>query len=75
MKAYKIEILVIDFDGIGEDEIKSVIENAKYPNRCINPAVMDTKERDIGDWSDDHPLNKYETMAQAYQDIFTGAIK
>ncbi len=35
MKAYKVEILIVDHDKVGEEDIKSLIENAKYPNYCI----------------------------------------
>lgn len=69
MKAYKIELLVIDFDEVGS-EIPQIIENQKYPNYCISPFVMDIKEADIGDWSDDHPLNKRDTMKECYKNIF-----
>lgn len=71
MKAFKLEILIIDFDGIGAEEIKTVIENARYPNRCILPSVMASVERDIGEWHDDHQLNKFSSMEKAYQDIFS----
>ena len=72
MKAYKIEILIVDHDELGPEEIKQVIENTRYPNRCIMPQVQKIIQRDIGAWSDDHPLNNYGTMARAYQDIFGG---
>jgi len=70
MKAYKIELLVIDFDGIGEEEIKSVIENAKYPNRCISPDVKSIECADIGEWDDDHPLNSSLTSDEEYNRLF-----
>lgn len=70
MKAFKLEVLIIDFDGLGVEEIKTVIENARYPNRCISPAVMASIERDIGEWDDDHPLNKFASMESSYKDIF-----
>lgn len=67
MKAYKIEILIIDHDKVGED-IKHHIENARYPNRCIYPHVMNITETDIGPWTDDHPLNK--DLVNEYGRIF-----
>lgn len=73
MKVMKIEILVIDFDGVGEDGIKSVIENSRYPNRCINPEVKDIKTVDIGEWSDDHPLNNMTTCDEEYKRLFHSA--
>jgi len=68
-KVFKIEILIIDHDQCGEEGVKDVIENARYPNRCISPHVMNIKSAEV-DWDDDHPLNNYGTMAAAYRDLF-----
>ena len=57
MKAYKIELLIEDHDEIGIHQIIDVIENARYPNRCISPEVISAMQSDIGEWHDDHPLN------------------
>lgn len=70
MKVYKLEIYVPDFDNLGAEEIKAVIENQKYPNYCINPEVIVIEERDIGEWSDDSPLNKKATFEQEYTKLF-----
>lgn len=69
MKAYKVEILIIDFDELGLDEIKSVITNARYPNHCMSPDVKDIQEYDIGEWSDEHPLNLHATADQYYNNL------
>jgi hypothetical protein len=61
MKVYKLEVIVIDLDEIGESQIKDVLENVRYPNHCISPEILSVEERDIGEWSDEHPLNKKET--------------
>lgn len=70
MKAYKIELLVLDFDQLGGDEIKSVLENSCYPNDCISPSAMRIMEADIGPWQDGSPLNKASTRAAEYARIF-----
>jgi len=70
MKAYKIEILVLDFDGLGGDEIKFTIEDTRYPNRCISPTVKDIQEVDIGPWEDSHPLNNCQTCDAEYKRLF-----
>lgn len=70
MKVMKIEVLVIDFDGLGEAEVKSVIENARYPNHCVYPEVKSIEAVDV-EWSDDHPLNKRSQSSQAYQQLFS----
>ena len=70
MKVYKIEMLVIDHGEIGSNEIKGVIENIKYPNWCISPEVKKIEERDIGNWSDYHPLNFDDTSDTEYRRLF-----
>lgn len=39
MKAYKLEILIIDHDDVGESEIRQIIEDTHYPNWCIAPII------------------------------------
>jgi len=70
MKAYKIEVLVIDHDGIGDDNVGRVLTNANFPNDCISPFAMSVQSADIGEWHDDHPLNKFDTMKQEYDRLF-----
>jgi hypothetical protein len=70
MKAYKIEILVIDSDKVGMDELTPLIEQAQYPNDCVAPKVLTVKEADIGQWHDDHPLNKRNTFDAALKEYF-----
>ena len=69
MKAYKVELLIIDVDDVG-DRIKYFIEHANYPNDCIQPHVMKMECQDIGEWSDDHPLNQRITFKEEYQRLF-----
>lgn len=63
MKAHIISVLVLDFDELGAEQVKETLESQNYPNRCINPSVLGSMEVDIGEWDDDHPLNKHETDA------------
>ena len=69
MDVFKIEILVIDHDELGSKEIAEVIQNTKYPNRCIYPQVKKMTVRSI-EWSDDHPLNIRATADEAYSLLF-----
>jgi hypothetical protein len=69
MKAYKLTLLINDHDEVG-DEIKDIIENQKYPNYCIAPYVMDMQSVDVGEWSDEHPLNKRSTMKEKFNKLF-----
>jgi len=69
MKAYKVELLIIDHDGVGDD-ISSIIENANYPNDCISPKVMEIQSCHIGAWRDDHPLNSEILQYEFYKALF-----
>jgi len=70
MKAYKVELLIIDFDQIGEEEIRYQIEDTKYSNHCISPQVKKIEERDIGEWYDDHPLNSSILADEEYNRLW-----
>lgn len=70
MKLYKIEIMVLDLDEIGEQEIKDVIENTNYPNRCISPEVKKIEVRDIGEWHDEHLMNMTDKADAEYHRLF-----
>jgi len=52
MKAYKVELIIIDYEEIGPD-ITWELENLEYARADI----ISVQEADIGEWSDDHPLN------------------
>ena len=67
---YKVELMVLDFDGIGADGIKQEIEYARYSNRCISPKVKGCESRDIGKWDDSHPLNHRDTADAEYRKLF-----
>lgn len=60
MKAYKVELIVVDFDGYGPEEFKTNIEQMRY----YSPDVIRITECDIGEWSDDHPFNCRSTSSE-----------
>ena len=70
MKAYEITLRILDFDELGPDGIKDVLENARYPNHCLSPKVAETREADIGKWDDDHLLNKKATADAEWDRLF-----
>lgn len=70
MKVHQIVLTVIDFDEVGAEGIIQTIEDAHYPNRCISPKIRSIKTQDIGEWSDDHPLNKRSTSEQELKRLF-----
>jgi len=70
MNAYKIEIFVIDYDEIGKEQIKEYINEADFPNHCLDLKVKNMVEKDIGEWHDDHPLNKKAICETEYKRLF-----
>ena len=60
MKAYKVEMIVVDFSGYGADELKTNIEQMRY----YSPEVVSIQEADIGEWVDSHPLNLNSTSIE-----------
>jgi hypothetical protein len=69
MKVHRIELMVVDHDGLGIDEVVTVLENQKYPNWCIYPQVMATDTREI-EWSDGHPLNSKDKAEAEFRRLF-----
>jgi hypothetical protein len=69
-KVFKVELLIVNHDNLTMNEIAEVIENANYPNDCIGPQVMEITSREV-EWSDEHPLNKRTTQADAYKELFS----
>jgi hypothetical protein len=70
LKAYKLEVLILDHDEVGAKDIVEILENTSFPNHCINPQVKSITEADIGELTDDHPLNKRDTMEAEYRRLF-----
>lgn len=61
MKAYKIEIVIIDHEDRGPNEIIDIIN-------CVDDIMMSpyaVKVADIGEWTDDHPLNQSDDWNEA----------
>lgn len=53
MKAYLLQVLVIDHDNYGPENFETEIELS----RSAQMTVLQKLSADIGEWSDDHPLN------------------
>ena len=70
MKVYKLVVIVVDHDELGSQGIVDEIENADYPNECITPRVEGVEERDIGEWTDDNPLNNPATSQAEIERLF-----
>lgn len=70
MKAYKLELIVVDYDDFGEDEIVSTIEDSCENWGGIVVMVTKVASAEIGEWSDDHPLNHKHTAAEYIKEKF-----
>lgn len=70
MKVYKLEVMVLDFDELGEEGIVEMLESAHYPNGCMFPKVMKISGKEIGPWSDEHPLNNNDTIDSEFDRLF-----
>ena len=63
---YKLEVMVLDFECYGEEEVKQIIEN----HRFLSVSVMSSKNKKI-EWSYGHPINNVGTKSRAYIDLFS----
>ena len=70
MRVMRLEVIVVDTDNIGEKAIREAIEHSKYPNWCITARVRGIETRDIGEWNDDHPLNRRDTAEEELNRLF-----
>jgi len=61
MKAYKFEIVCFDPNDDCDFECMTYeLKNQKY--FCAN--IVSAQSTEIGEWDDDHPLNKHSTYAE-----------
>ena len=66
MKLIKIVAFIIDFENIGVNSIKTIIDN----NRDIHLFRFASGVADIGEWSDDHKLNFEDTPIEEFEKYF-----
>jgi hypothetical protein len=64
-RVHRMTILVVDHERMREKDMAQVVENCRY----ADPSVLTHESRDV-EWSDDHPLNRRDTQAQAVRDLF-----
>ena len=56
----------MDFDELGEDEIRALLENTRYPNHALEMMkVVNVQSKELGEWEDDHPLNSTDEKISA----------
>lgn len=68
-KVHQLIVYVVDHDKLGADEVKNVLENARYPNRCIHPVAVALQTREV-EWHDNHPINMTATSRKALEELF-----
>lgn len=66
MKLHKLTVYVFDHDEYGPEEYGRLIEDNKY----FTSHVVIEGTADIGDWSDDHPLNKHSANQLTFDEYF-----
>ena len=69
MNAYRFDIVILDSEDVGMDEIYSLLRNAKY----IHPSILKFQSADIGEWYDEHPLNHQDTKKSYCDKIFNNS--
>jgi hypothetical protein len=68
-KVYKIILQVTAVgDYQSDEEIRYMLENV----RNLYPTIITMESRDLGEWYDDHPLNKKETNLAEFERLFNG---
>jgi hypothetical protein len=71
MKVYKLEVLIIDYDVNSVDEALNIINETRYANHT-NVEAITCREADIGEWSDDNPLNYTSKVEKEMNRLFPG---
>ena len=71
MKLHKLEVYVYDFEDYGVDNIIRSLEDAR--NWVLT--VKDSQTADIGEWTDDHILNKQGTPIEVFRSYFGPRMK
>ena len=69
VKVHRVTLLIVDHDGLGADGVREVIEQTRYPNRCIGPGVIGIETREV-QWHDGHPLNLHATWRAEVDALF-----
>lgn len=72
MKVYQITLQAFDFYDYGAEEVKNILEEALHNISNVTINVRSMEEREIGVWTDDHPLNRRETKEWEWRRLFGG---
>jgi hypothetical protein len=53
--AYRVTLVVLDYNNIGEEQLRLTLEAARF---LVAPRVTKVEERIIKDYDDGHPMNQ-----------------
>lgn len=73
VQVHKVTLMVVDHDGLGADGLQAVLEETRYPNRCISPRVAQVATVEVG-WVDDNPLNYEATWRAEFERLFSAGV-
>lgn len=62
MKVYKYVVSVLDFNNAGEE--------FAYHAENHGGRVMSVESREIGEWDDNHPLNRLDSERKEFERLF-----
>lgn len=65
MKMHKFTITFVDFENYGIEAYEHFLEHMRE-----SPLILDKQTADIGEWSDYHPVNKFETTKEEIEKYF-----
>lgn len=70
-KIYKLVLMFVDHDNLGERGVREIIHCTRYPNHTLAPFVMSAESVEV-EWDDDHPLNSASPSRrdEAFRDLF-----
>lgn len=64
-RVYKVTLMVVDHENIGEDETTLLLEQQNY----LSASVISIEATHV-DWTDTHPLNYRSRMHAAFAGLF-----
>ena len=65
MKVHKLEIIILDFEGYSDEDIKCELEQMS-----MSATVLGMETITIRKWDDDHPLNQSDVTQETVEKYF-----
>lgn len=67
MKVYKVELMIVDHNDLGENQIQDLLEDIRY---LSHPVVTKITGVEIGEWESDNLLNDENTWEAEFERLF-----